>query len=159
MDEPQWQAQVRKLNGNFHGQELRPETAAVWYDEGPLEPIPVFLISLAIQRIIRTADYPPRSVAGLLRVVEDVRGEMAHEQAEDATRTCPGCCTEDVPGWVEVHDGPLPSYHPCGDCRPGRYEAFQQTRKGGWPDSKTGRNVMASRFDKATGFPKGRGEA
>lgn len=152
MTPQEWNTQVRKLNGNFHGQELRPETAVVWYDEGPLEPIPVFLVSLATQRIIRTHDRPPPSVAGLLRVIEEVRGEMYREQAEDATRTCPGCCTEDIPGWVTSDGG----YHPCADCRPGRYEAFQETRKSGWPTSKVGRNMMAAPFDKVTGYPKTR---
>ena len=152
MNETEWQAQVRKLNGNFHGQELRPETAAVWYDEGPLQPIQTFLVSLAMQRIIRTHDYPPRSVAGLLRVVEEVRRDLYREQAEDATRTCPGCASEDIAGWIQTDSG----WHPCGDCRPGRYEAFMKTRKSGWPETPTGKNWMAVEHDKATGYPKTR---
>lgn len=144
--------QIRRLNANFHGQELRPETAVIWFEEGDLEQQQTWLVGLAVRRIIRSHDFPPRSVAGLLRVVEEVRGELAREHAEDATRTCPGCATEDIPGWVEADGG----WHPCSDCRPGRFQAWDQTRKVGWPDSKTGRNWMVAPLDKATGFPKSR---
>jgi hypothetical protein len=152
MEPHEWTKQVDRLNANFHGQELRPETAVGWYEEGDLADRPTWLVSLAVQRIIRTHDYPPRSVAGLLRTVEEVRGQLAHEQAEDATRTCPGCCTQDIPGWIEAVGG----FHPCPDCRPGRHQAWEQTRASNWPLSKTGRNYMAAPFDKATGYIKSR---
>lgn len=139
------------LNANFHGDTLRPETGTTWYNEGDLEAIPSWLGSLAIRRIIRTAEFPPRGVEGFLRVVQDVRKELAREQAEDATRTCPGCCTQDVPGYVEGDGG----YHPCGDCRPGRHQAWERMRDSGFTTSRTGgRNWMVAPWDKATGFPK-----
>jgi hypothetical protein len=152
VNEAEWTAQTRRLNLNFPGQERRPESLASWFDEGQLGQYPQFLISLAVTRIIRASEYPPRSVVELVRVIEDVRGEMAREQAEDATRTCPGCCTELIPGWIEAEDG----WHPCGDCRPGRHEALVLTRKSGWPDSRTGRNHMVAPWDKDTGCPKGK---
>jgi hypothetical protein len=152
VDEREWKDQAKRLNLNFPGQELRPESLASWYDEGDLADRDAWLISLAVRRIIRAHDYPPRSVAGLLRVVEEVRGELAREQASDAVRTCPGCATEDTPGWVEGDGG----FHPCPDCRPGRHNAWAETRKQGFPEGRGSRNVMAAPFDKATGYPQGR---
>jgi hypothetical protein len=152
MEPHEWQARVKLLNGNFHGQELRPETAVTWYEEGELKQQPTWLVSLAVRRIISSHDYPPRSVAGLLRVIEEIRGEVARQRAEDATRTCPGCATEDTPGWVEGEGG----FHPCPDCRPGRYEAWELTRKSAFPEARGSRNYMAAEFDKATGYPKTR---
>jgi hypothetical protein len=155
MDKHEWQEQARRLNVNFPGQELRPESLIAWYDEAELAEQHSWLVRLAVQRIIRTHRFPPRAVTDLLSVVEEVRGELAREQASDATRTCPGCCTQDVAGWIEV-PGILTTYHPCGDCRPGRYQAWELTRQSGWPSSKTGRNYMAAPFDKATGYLKDR---
>ena len=141
---------MERLNANFHGQELRPETAVFWFEDGDLADQPTWLVSLAVRRIVRSHDFPPRSVAGLLRVVEDVRGELAREQSEDATRTCPGCCTQDAPGWVEADGG----WHPCGDCHPGRYQAWERMRESGFTTARTGgRNWMVTPWDKATGFP------
>lgn len=152
MNRKEWTDLFAKLNANFHGDTLRPETGTTWYDVGDLADVPLWLGSLAIRRIIRSHQYPPRGVEGFLRVVEEVRGELAREQAEDATRTCAGCATEDTPGWCAGDGG----FYPCPDCRPGRHEAWATTRKGGWPDIRGARNLMAAEFDKATGYPKPR---
>jgi hypothetical protein len=154
MELQEWQDQVRKLNSNFRNDPIRPETALAWYDDGDLDTKPPWLVSLAVLRIVRSHDFPPRAVAGLLRVLEEVRGELARERAEDATRTCAGCCTEDIAGWIDTGEG----WAPCPDCRPGRHEAFALTRKSGHTLNATGRNYMIAPLDKATGFPKGRGE-
>jgi hypothetical protein len=143
------------LNASYPDQKIELVTAEVWFEDLELEETGV--VTVALRRCRRTSRFRPQ-LSSILEVCKEVRLERAavpREQAEDATRTCAGCCTEDVAGWVATGEG----WAPCPDCRPGRHEAFALTRKSGHTLNATGRNYLIAPLDKATGFPKGRGEA
>ena len=136
------------LNASYPDQKVEPVTAKVWFEDLELEDAGV--VAVALRRCRRMSSYRPQ-LASILEMCREVRTERAATpKASDATRTCPGCCTSDIAGWLEGAEG----WHPCGDCRAGRSHAWERMRESGFTTSRTGgRNWMTAPIDKATGFP------
>jgi len=92
MDELEWTPIVDRLNANYPGQELRPETAVEWF--GVLVSFPEAEVWLAVERVRREREWMPTGVAVILNAIdanhrelqEDRRQALAAIQARPAAR-------------------------------------------------------------------------
>lgn len=82
MDELEWTPIVDRLNANYPGQELRPETAVQWFEA--LGSFPAAEVEAAVERVIWEREWMPTGVAVILNAIDanwdDAKVER-HEQA------------------------------------------------------------------------------